>query len=135
MNGSVVLTEGSTSNPPPLTRLPPFAKGGLGGISDRARPQLIEETYRNPIRVVESLLRTTPALRATPPYPRRGKIHNSLRKPIVFPIDIRTFITKQMLEEQHIEYLEDEKTIESSLLVASIMPARSESADVSLAYF
>lgn len=27
--------------PPPLTRLPPFAKGGLGGISDRARPQLI----------------------------------------------------------------------------------------------
>ena len=39
------------------------------------------ERYRNPIRVVESLLRTTPALRATPPYPRRGKIHNSLRKP------------------------------------------------------
>ena len=25
-----------------------------------------------PTRVVESLLRTTPALRATPPYPRRG---------------------------------------------------------------
>ena len=31
--------------PPPLTRLPPFEKGGLGGISDQARPQLIEETY------------------------------------------------------------------------------------------
>ena len=43
----------------------------IAEISIAAQEQA--KDYRNPIRVVESLLRTTPALRATPPYPRRGK--------------------------------------------------------------
>ncbi len=57
-------------------RPPPFPARG------NATARIDVQDFRNPIRVVESLLRTTPALRATPPYPRRGTVHHSFRKSI-----------------------------------------------------
>ena len=47
----------------------------------------IQQTIQNWVAVYPILDVTLPipALRATPPYPRRGKIHNSFRKPISAP--------------------------------------------------
>ncbi len=50
-----------------------YSFDSYGRLAIRTAPDRRQLRYSAPIRFVESPLRTTPALRATPPYQRRGK--------------------------------------------------------------